>query len=195
MLAEVILFLFLSVEWVKKLVLKLKEKSEFGEYFKESLAVIFFGLIMFLDIYKLVKIGWVYVDGTTAWVVAAETLKNNPIFGVGLGNFVEAFSRFRPASFNMTKLWSNTFGISSVGILHFWTELGTVGLLVILVMSMMVWKKRKDKGFVKVVLLGLLTLVLPPNFLTLVLLFWVMAMRDKMGIRAMRDKMGISRKH
>lgn len=175
MLAEVIFFLFLSVEWVKKLVLKLKEKSEFGEYFTESLAVIFFGLIMFLDIYKLVKIGWVYVNGTTAWVVAAETLKNNPIFGVGLGNFVEAFSRFRPVSFNMTKFWSNTFGISSVGILHFWTELGTVGLLVILIMAMMVWKKRKDKGFAKVVLLGLLTLVLPPNFLTLVLLFWVMA--------------------
>lgn len=174
-LAEAVLFLFLLVEWVKKLVLKMKGKAEFGEYFKEALAVIFFGLMMFVDVYKLVKTGWTYLDGRTAWVVAVETLKNNPIFGVGLGNFVEAFSRFRPASFNMTKLWSNTFGVSSMGILHFWTELGVVGLILILVMAMMTWRKRKESGFSKVILLGLVTLFLPPSFLTLVLLFWVMA--------------------
>ena len=175
MMAEVVLFLFLFVNWLGKLVTKLKEKMEFGDYFKEALATAFFGLIMLLDVYRLIKMGWVYLDLNSAWVVAVETLKNNPIFGVGLGNFVEAFSRFRPVSFNATKLWGNTFGVSSLGILNLWTELGSVGLVIVMAMMGMVWKKRKNKGFGQLVLLGLTAMILPSTFLIWVLLFWVLA--------------------
>jgi len=175
MIAEMVLFLFLFVNWLGKLISKLKEKVEFGDYFKEALATAFFGLMMLLDVYRLVKMGWVYLDLNSAWVVAVETLKNNPFFGVGPGNFVEAFSRFRPVSFNATKLWSNTFGVSSVGILNIWTELGTVGLVIVMVLVGMVWKKRKNKGFGELVLLGLVALIFPSTFLIWVLLFWSLA--------------------
>jgi len=174
-LAELVLFLFLSIEWIKKLVTKLKNKVDFGEYFKEAIGAAFFGLMTFLSIYKLIKMGWVYLDMTSAWVIAVETLKNSPLFGVGLGNFVEAFSRFRPASFNMTPLWSNSFGVSMSGLLHWWTELGTVGLAIICAIIVMVWKKRKESGFAEVAVLGIIVLLLPPTFLTIFLLFWVMA--------------------
>jgi tetratricopeptide (TPR) repeat protein len=174
-IGEVVLFLFLTISWVEKLLKKLKDKVDFGDYFKEALAVAFFGLLTLLDVYKLVKLGWVYLDISSAWVIAVETLKNNPIFGVGPGNFVEAFSRFRPVSFNATKLWSNTFGVSSIGILNIWTELGTVGLAIAAIIGSMVLKKKKNGWAFKVILLGLLAFILPPNFLIWFLLFWVLS--------------------
>jgi len=175
MMAEMVLFLFLFVSWLGKLVSKLKEKVDFNGYFKEALITAFLGLVMLLSIYKLIKTGWVYLNINSAWVIAVETLKNKPVFGMGLGNFVEAFSRFRPVSFNTTNVWTNTFGVSSVGILNLWTELGTVGLVIVLVIASMVWKKRKNSGFLKVALLGLMALILPSTFLIWVLLFWVLA--------------------
>jgi len=176
LLSEVVLFLVVLIFWMKSLVKKIKDKVEFNDYFKEAIGVAFFGLVLLLDIYKIIKQGWVYLDGTSAWVIAAETLKNNPIFGVGLGNFIEAFSRFRPVSFNLTSYWSGTFGSSSVGLLNWWTELGTVGLLIVLMMAFMGWKKRGEGGFWNWGVLGLIVLVLPPTYLNVFLLFWILAL-------------------
>lgn len=147
LLSEVVLFLIVFVSWLVNLIKKLKEKADFNDYFKEAIGVAFFGLVLLLDVYKVFKQGWVYLDGTSAWVIAVESLKNNPIFGVGLGNFIEAFSTSRPLSFNTTSYWSATFGNSSVGLLNWWTELGIVGLIIILVMVLMSWKKRKEENF------------------------------------------------
>jgi Tfp pilus assembly protein PilF len=176
LLSEVVLFLTVLIVWVRKLVKKLKDKVEFGDYFKEAIAVAFFGLMMLLDVYKIIKQGWVYLDGTSGWVIAAETLKNNPIFGVGLGNFAEAFSRFRPASFNTTAYWSSSFGVSSMGLLNWWSELGLVGLVIILGIAFMSWKKRKDGNFWGVGLLGLLVLMLPPTYLNVFLWFLMLGL-------------------
>ena len=173
LLGEVVLFLFLFMFWVRKLMAKVKGKAEFGAYFKELLSTAFFALMLFLGIYRLIKVGWVYLDLNSAWVIAVEALKNSPIFGVGLGNFVEAFSRFRPVSFNLTPMWSNTFGVSSLGILNIWTELGSVGLLIVGLMTNMVWRSRKDVAFKQMLCLGLLALILPPTFIVFVMLFWV----------------------
>lgn len=176
LLSEAVLFLLVFIFWAKKLIKKLKEKTDFNDYFKEAIGVAFFGLVLFLDIYKLFKQGWLYLDGTSAWVIAVETLKSNPIFGVGLGNFVEAFSRFRPASFNNTAYWSSSFGVSSMGILNWWSELGIVGLVIIVMMALMGWKKRKDGNFLTVGLLGLLVLILPPTYLNVFLWFLVLGL-------------------
>ncbi len=175
MLAEAVLFLFLLIEWVKRIAKKLKDKSDLGGYFVEAMAVVFFGLLTFLSIYKLVKMGWVYLDLKSSWVIAVETLKTKAFFGVGLGNFVEAFTRFRPASFNMTSLWSSTLLISGVGILQIWAELGLVGLISVILVILSVIKNRKENGFWRVMLLGVLALLLPPTFFVTFLLFWVVA--------------------
>jgi Tfp pilus assembly protein PilF len=174
LVSEAVLFVFLTVEWIRRLVKKIKNRAEFSDYFKEAIAMAFLGLMMVVTGYRLVKLGWLYLDGTTSWVIAVETLKNSPIFGVGLGNFVEAFSRFRPASFNMTNMWVNMFGVSLMGILHWWTELGLVGLGLILAMAVSGWKQKNKLGLV---LLGIIVLLTPPTFLTVFLMFWVMAMQ------------------
>jgi Tfp pilus assembly protein PilF len=174
-LGEIVLFLFLSWEWIKKLLKKLKNKTGFNEYFKEAISVVFFGLLLFLDIYKTIKIGWNYLDNKTAWVIATEVLKNSPIFGVGLGNFAEAFLKFRPASFNLTKLWAMTFDRSSMGILQIWTELG-LGGLVLLFLAVKGWLKQwGKKSFWEMGFLGLLVLLLPLNAVAIFLLVWFVA--------------------
>ena len=175
LLGEAVLFLFLLIEWVKRIAKKLKEKTDLGGYFVEAMAVVFFGLLTFLSVYKLVKMGWVYLDIRSSWVIAVETLKTKALFGVGLGNFLEAFSKFRPASYNMTSLWASTLLISGVGILQIWAELGLVGLIAVILVALSVIKNRKENGFWRVLLLGLLVLVLPPTFIITFLLFWVMA--------------------
>lgn len=175
LLSEVVLFLVVVLGWVKALVKKLKDKVDFNVYFKEAIGVAFFGLMLFLDIYKIIKQGWVYLDGTSAWVIVAETLKNNPIFGVGLGNFIEAFSNFRPVSFNAMPYWASSFGVSSIGLLNWWSELGIVGLVIILTMVVLGWKKRKEGNFLMMGV-GLLVLILPPIYLNVFLLFWILAM-------------------
>jgi len=172
LLSEVVLFGFLTVEWVRRLVKKIKNRAEFADYFKEAIVAAFLGLMVVVAGYRLVKLGWLYLDLTTSWVIAVETLKNSPIFGVGLGNFVEAFSRFRPASFNMTDMWVNMFGVSLMGIFHWWTELGLVGLGLILILMVSSWKQKNKLGLV---LLGSVVLLTPPVFLTVFLMFWVMA--------------------
>jgi tetratricopeptide (TPR) repeat protein len=175
LLGEAILFLFLALEWIKRLVLKLKEKTDLNGYFKEAIAVVFLGLLLLLDVYKMVKVGWGFLDLKTSWVIAAETLKNNPIFGIGPGNFLEAFSRFRPASFNLTRLWGSIFSTSGVGILQIWTELGLVGLVMVGLMIGRWLKSFGKTGFWQVGVLGLATLCLPISYITIFLLFWVMA--------------------
>ncbi len=174
LISEVALLAVVLMNWLGILMKKIKTKSGFNDYFKEAIYVAFFGLVFLLDVYRLVKQGWVYLDIRSAWVIAAETLKNSPIFGVGLGNFIEAFSRFRPASFNTTPYWMSNFGVSSMGLLNWWTELGTVGLFIVGAMMLLGWKRRKDEGFGFLAILSLLILFLPPTFVGLFLLFWLL---------------------
>lgn len=174
-LAEAVLFLFLLIEWGKRIAKKLKEKSDLGSYFVEAMAVVFFGLLTFLSVYKLFKMGWIYLDLRSSWAIAVETLKTKALFGVGLGNFLEAFTQFRPASYNTTNLWASTLLISGVGILQVWAELGLVALISVILVVLSVIKKRKENGFGAVLLLGILALLLPPTFLVTFLLFWVVA--------------------
>ncbi|MDD4785173.1 MAG: hypothetical protein PHH12_01840, partial [Candidatus Shapirobacteria bacterium] len=84
-LGEVILFVFLGFGWLKKLLVKIKEKEEVMNYLTDAVAVVFFSLLFLLGIYKIFKLGWIVLDGSSAWVVAVEAFKRSPIFGVGLG--------------------------------------------------------------------------------------------------------------
>lgn len=174
LLAETILFLFLTMEWVKRLLTKLKG-SEKSSYIKEAVAVVLFGLALFLDVYKNVKTGWMFLDIRSAWSIAVESLKVSPIFGVGIGNFSQAFDLFRPTSFNMTKFWSYSFSGSSSGILHIWTEMGLIGLGLMVWITAMWLKLKKNAIFWEVGVLWLIVLLLPLNLLGFILVLWLMS--------------------
>lgn len=182
LLSETILLLFLTMEWAKRLVEKLKTTEKVGEttkpeitYIKEAVAVMLFGLVLFLDLYKMFKTGWVFLDGRSAWVIAVESLKTSPILGVGLGNYSYAFDFFRPASFNLTKYWNTAFSGSSMGILHIWTEMGLVGLMLMGWMTALVLKARKNSAFWQVAILWLVLLFLPLNLVGFALTIWLLS--------------------
>lgn len=170
-LSEALLMLFLIMEWGKRLVIKLKNES----YVVEAMATSFLSLVLALDIFKIVKSGWFNLDGTTAWVIAVETFKRSPIWGVGAGNFVTAFNAFRPDSYNLTPMWANGFLHSSNGILNLWTELGIVGIVVVMVALINLLKIKKNFNFVILMVLVLVGLFLPVSLVGMMLLIWVVA--------------------
>lgn len=173
--AEVALFLFIVLGWLKKLLKKIKEKTEISGYLVEVIAVAFFSLLFLLGVYKIIKAGWVFLDLNSAWIIAVETFKKHPIFGMGIGNFLEAFNSYRPASFNLTKYWSGSFSGSSMGILQIWTELGIVGLLLSFYLVAIVWKFRKTTKFWQLALFLAISLFLPLNLVTVFLLIWMLS--------------------
>ena len=195
LLSEVVLMFLLVIEWLKRLLAKLKEREEFNHYLMDAVGVVFFGLILFLDIYKIVKLGWGYLDIKTAWVIAVESLKNNPLFGIGIGNFYQAFLVFKPVSFNLTNLWSSIFETSAMGILNLWTEIGILGLSWVLFGFSRLFKKIKSNGFWIVLIMSLVVLLLPINLLTLVLMFWILAFSDFWTTKEMKMKLLLGEKN
>lgn len=174
-LNEAIFLLFIVMGWLKKLVAKIKEKAETMTYITEAVASAFFSLLIFLDVYKIVKAGWAVLDRTSSWVIAVETFKRSPIFGVGIGNFVKAFDVYRPISFNLTKYWTSVFSFSSMGVLQIWTELGIVGLLMVIYLVMVILKLKKNFKFWQVMLFLAVVLFLPLNLMSVFLLIWLMS--------------------
>jgi len=173
LLSEGILLFFLVVSWGKRLMEKLK--SEAGEsYLVEAGVTAVLTLALLLDAFRLFKTGWVNLDSMSAWVIAVEAFKRSPIWGVGPGNFVEAFNMYRPTSYNLTATWANGFLHSNSGILNLWTELGIVGLGLVALVASSFLKLKKNFGFVEVVVLGLVAALLPVNLVGMVLLVWVL---------------------
>jgi len=177
---ETILFLVLGIEFLKRLLGKLKKKEK---YIIEAIMTAVFGLALFLGIFKIITFGWVSLDFFSSWNIAVETLKGNiikgsTIFGVGAGNFATAFNLFRPASYNLTKYWSSAFGLSSMGLLHVWTEMGLVGLLLMVwgILGMITRIKEKDTW--QILIVAAVAIFLPLNPIVLFVLFWLLAYKS-----------------
>jgi tetratricopeptide (TPR) repeat protein len=74
---------------------------------------------------------------TTSWAVATESLKVSPLLGTGPGNYLGAFNRFRPISYNATPIWTIRFITAQNFVLTLITETGILGLIALLYL---VWK-------------------------------------------------------
>lgn len=86
---------------------------------------------------------------SVSWAVAIDSLKESPVFGVGPGNYLTAFSRFRPISYNASELWPIKFATANNFALTALTETGLLGIagLILLVLSVyrMLKVKMKEK--------------------------------------------------
>ena len=172
-LGEVILLVFLAVEWGKRLAAKVKGEDVM-EYVVEAVVTGVLSLVVLLDIYRLFKTGWVNLDTNSAWVIAVESFKRNPIWGVGIGNFMEAFNKYRPDTYNVTKFWANGFRTSSSGILQMWTELGMVAMTIVAVLAAGIIRMKKSFRWYRLMVLASIVAFLPVNILSLLLLVWAM---------------------
>lgn len=67
------------------------------------------------------------LDYATSWSVSVDTLKESPILGAGPDNYLTAFNRFRPISYNQTELWNTRFTSARSFYLTLLTEAGILG--------------------------------------------------------------------
>jgi len=84
-------------------------------------------------------------DFNTSWVVAIDSLKSDPLLGMGPGNYLTAFNRFRPISYNQTEYWKLRFTSARNYYLTVITETGLVGLAAIILAAYIAGKQvRKE---------------------------------------------------
>lgn len=116
----------------------------------------------------------------TGWSIALETLKRFPILGVGPGNFIEAFNRFRPVEYNFTDVWNIRFGASSNWYLHIFTIAGILGIAAFAWVLLVVWKKLDLKKLSPIHYSLFITLILfllvPANLLLIVTFYFLLAL-------------------
>lgn len=121
-----------------------------------------------------------------SWVVATEALKNNAVLGVGPGNYLSAFSRFLPLSYNLTDLWATRFANGQDFFLTMITENGllgaaAIGVLVYAAITMFRKSRGHDGMFYAASLVGLIVLLAlyPVTPTIVIVLFILMAINSK----------------
>ncbi len=155
---------------------KVKEKVAFG--FLSFLTA--FGLLV--SIYTLIPQKdqvFPLPSLTTTWTVAIDTFKESPLFGVGVDNYKFAFDKFRPISYNQSKLWSTRFNTANNFYLTLWTETGIIGLLAIALVILFAIKSlpvnkqemATKSANIALVCLLLTALIMPFNLVNIFLLF------------------------
>lgn len=65
----------------------------------------------------------------TSWAVAVDSVRENPLLGIGPGNYTTAFNRFRPITYNTTNLWQIRFATATDWYMTVITETGLLGLV------------------------------------------------------------------
>jgi Tfp pilus assembly protein PilF len=171
-LGEVVLMVFLAIEWIKRLVAKLKKEEG---YVMEAVATSLISLVALLDMFRLFRGGWLNLDNGTSWVIVAEAFKRSPIWGVGMGDFVEAFWLWRPASYNLTQYWTSGFKYASNGLFNLWAEMGLIGLVIAGVMGLRILSTKKNFNGILTIAVGLAMLLLPYNFVLMMVMVWLLA--------------------
>jgi len=171
LLGEMWLLLILVILWVKKLVEKIKRREA---YIGQLIMTAFLVMVLFLDVFKMVRTGWNFLDVNSSWSIATESLKYRPLQGVGIGNYLQAFNWWKPVTFNAKQNWQGIFNWGANTGLQVWTELGLIGLLMgILALSAFKKEQKNQRDRVMVIFLGILLVLTPINFVALWLIMWL----------------------
>jgi len=77
------------------------------------------------------------------WNVAVDVLKESPILGIGPGNYITAFARFKPISYNATDLWPVRYATGRNFYLTILTEVGLLGLAALVMIFLVIYRLFK----------------------------------------------------
>jgi len=90
-----------------------------------------------------------FIDYKTSWSVTIDALKESPVLGIGPANFLTAFNRFKPLSYNLTDHWMIKFSSARNYYLTALTEVGLLGgaalILIFSVIYKLLRKNLKEK--------------------------------------------------
>lgn len=109
----------------------------------------------------------VLLSSQTGWSIAIETFKNplNALLGSGPNSFLSAFTRFKPAGYNLSDVWGVRFSSSSNEVFQILTTLGLAGLAVYLFLVLRFLKTSpRGPAFYAASILFLTMIFLPSNF-------------------------------
>jgi len=134
-----------------------------------------------------------YMNMNTSWQISVDSLKANPILGMGPANYLTAFNLFRPLAYNQSDLWQVKFTGASNYYFTLITETGFLGLSALIVLLISVYKVLSEKFRVGInkenlgdhverfslILLFILFAVLPVAPILLVFLFALLALYSK----------------
>lgn len=117
------------------------------------------------------------LNAGVGWSIAADSIKNSPLFGAGVGNFSQAYNIYRPIIVNQTSDWAIKFSTSSSTLLTVVTELGIIGLLALIYLGIKVIKNVNISNPVSISGLILLTglTILPLSYSFFAITFIVLA--------------------
>jgi tetratricopeptide (TPR) repeat protein len=122
----------------------------------------------------------------TSWAVSIDTLKDSPFLGIGPGNYLTAYSRFRPVDDNLSNNWSLKFATSRSFLLTLFTETGLIGLIIFVALLYQIYRlvekylSKKmahsplEAGVLASISLLILAFILLPFQLTAVFLFFLL---------------------
>lgn len=182
-----VIFLAIIVPIAVALTLDAKDKTK-KLLFGVSTLIIVFSMILSITLILPGKpASPIIVSHQASWEVAVDTLKLSPVFGIGPGNYLSAFSSFLPISYNSTPLWANRFLSGSSYVLTLTTEVGLFGLGAF-ILSLYLLIKRPLKSieklfsdsrkvsagyFVSLVLITLSFFTLPASHGLIILFFFI----------------------
>lgn len=111
---------------------------------KDAVKKAFFGVASAVLILGIALMGVELIPGKTntltlpswqtSWEITVEALKQNPLLGVGPGNYLSAFNLYRSLSYNQTDLWQIRFSSANNYYFTLVTELGLIGFGALLVL-------------------------------------------------------------
>ncbi len=81
----------------------------------------------------------------TSWEISIDSLKASPLFGVGPGNYMTAFNRFRPISYNSSDIWAIKYSTAGNFYFTLFTETGLLGLSGIILLIWVFFKDAKKQ--------------------------------------------------
>src|SRR5581483_44872 len=129
----------------------------------------------------------------TSWEVAVDTIRENPILGIGPANYLTAFNRFRQVNYNSTDLWQIRFQQARNWYLNIVTEAGLfgllgIGLLIIALINtfnkhLSIYKESRTLtidpiSFVTLAVVLTLLLVFPATPVTILLVFTLLSLNS-----------------
>lgn len=124
---------------------------------------------------------------STSWVVAVDSLKIKPLLGMGPGNYITAFNRFRPIEYNQTELWKMRFTSARSFYLTVITETGLVGMAGVILIIYSAGKlikgriKEKEAAAWPLVILAGWMIMFPSNIVLITFLFVLLALNSEVS--------------
>jgi tetratricopeptide (TPR) repeat protein len=119
----------------------------------------------FVTLYRLIpQINQIILPVRWAWTIVLEAFKDprTALFGVGIQNYLAAFTNGRPVGFNTTPLWNVRFVTGSTYFLHLTTTNGLFGILAVIVLLRSLWNTKDSPSRRISSLIAMIALLIAP---------------------------------